>query len=189
MVTITIFFDFSKAFDRVHHSLLIEKLNSLHFAPTVLKWIKSYLTDRTQVVRDRARGTVSATAPVKTGVPQGSVLGPLLFSLYISDFGKTLRHCKYNFYADDLQIYLHCEPRNLHNAITRLNEDIALIENWAAKNKLALNGAKTQAMVGTSRYLNSIDYSSLPRITVGGSVVQFSTQAKYLGVIITNNLS
>lgn len=156
----------------------------------MLKWIESYLTDRTQVVWDRAREVSSAEATVRTGVPQGSVLGPLLFSLYISDFKSVLRHSKYNFYADDLQVYLHCEPRDLHRAIDRLNEDIASIEEWAASNKLILNGAKTQAMLmGTARYLNSIVQDSLPDVTVGGSAVRFSTQVKYLGVTIASNLS
>lgn len=124
MVTISVFFDFSKAFDRVNHPLLFRRLRGLHFS-SVLRWIESYLKDRSQMVYNHASGTVSAMTPVNAGVSQGSVLGPLLFSLYISDFNGILRHCKYNFYADDLQVYLHCEPQDLQGGILKLNEDIA----------------------------------------------------------------
>lgn len=64
---------------------------------------------------------------MRAGVPQSSVLGPLLFTLYLFDFGEVLKHSKYNFYADDLQIYIHCEPKDIHNVIVRINEDIASI--------------------------------------------------------------
>lgn len=133
---------------------------------------------------------VSTVAPVDIGVPQGSVLGPLLFSLYLADFETILNNSKYNFYADDLHVYIHCEPRNLSGAIHRLNEDIASILNWTADNCLVLNAAKTQAIImGTARYLNFIDYGVLPNVTVDGTTVRFSSHVKYLGVTISSNLS
>lgn len=64
---------------------------------------------------------------MSTGVPQGSVLGPLLFMLYLSDFRLVLKHCKYNYYADDLQIYLHCKPNDLDDSIQKVNQDIDAI--------------------------------------------------------------
>lgn len=124
------------------------------------------------------------------GVPQRSVIGPLLFSLYLMDFRDALRHCKYSFYADDLHVYLHCMPRDLPEALHRLNEDIDSIGRWADRNKLLLNARKTQAMImGTSCYLNNIDYGLLPDIVVDGTVIQLSTNVKYLGVTITDNLT
>ncbi|XP_011685479.1 PREDICTED: RNA-directed DNA polymerase from mobile element jockey-like [Wasmannia auropunctata] len=131
--------------------------------------------------------TISAEAAVKVGVPQGSVLGPLHFILYLSGFISILRHCKYNFYADDLQIYFHCEPRKLE-AIAKINADIASVVNWSASNGLILNAAQA-IIIGTARYINAMEVSQLPPIRIEGDVVQYATQIKYLGVVIANNLS
>lgn len=75
--------------------------------------VRPTFTGRSQAVYDRVRDVVSAFALVNDGEPQGSVLSPLLFSLYLTDIKYILRHCKYNFYTDDLLVYLHCEPKNL----------------------------------------------------------------------------
>ena len=134
-VTVCVLFDFSKAFNRVQHKILIDKLKGLHLSYSVLTWVASYLTGRTQVIRDSGSGSVS-NLNITASVPQGSVLG--LFSLYLSDFGST-QHCRYNFYADDLIIYLDCEPCRLMEAISGINEDITSIVYWATANQLVLN--------------------------------------------------
>lgn len=190
MVTVSVFFDFSKAFDRVDWLTLLGKLKTLKFSDSVLQWIFSYLTDRSQCVRNGVTGATSSLTSVWTGVPQGSVLGPLLFTLYLSDFRHVLTHCKYNYYADDLQIYYHCRPRELASAIRSVNEDINSVIRWAAANKLILNADKTQTIIfGTSRYINALDVSALSSIVVGGTPVHYSTSVKYLGVMVANNLS
>ncbi|CAL1671735.1 unnamed protein product [Lasius platythorax] len=190
MVTVSVFFDFSKAFDRVNHLRLIEKLKRLNFSDSTLRWVHSYLTDRTQVVKDKSINTLSAGTLVKVGVPQGSVLGPLLFMMYLSDFKSVLNYCKYNFYVDDLQVYLHCEPRNLRDAIWKMNKDIEAIIGWTTTNGLLLNANKTQAIIlGTSRYINSVDLRTLQGIEVDKTMIEFATEIKYLGVTITNTLS
>ncbi|KMQ86751.1 reverse transcriptase [Lasius niger] len=190
MVTVSVFFDFSKAFDRVNHLRLIEKLKRLNFSDSILRWVHSYLTDRTQVVKDKSINALSAGTLVKVGVPQGSVLGPLLFMMYLSDFESVLNYCKYNFYVDDLQVYLHCEPRNLRDAIWKMNKDIEAIIGWTTTNGLLLNANKTQAIIlGTSRYINSVDLRTLQGIEVDKTMIEFATEIKYLGVTITNTLS
>lgn len=190
MITVAVFFDFSKAFDRVDHLTLIGKLKKLNFSDSTLTWIYSYLTDRTQTVKDRVADTSSVSSYIRQGVPQGSVLGPLLFTLYLSDFRHVLRHSNYNFYADDLQIYLHREPHRLQEAIQCVNDDIEAVIEWSTTNNLMLNPEKTQTIImGTSRYVNSIDVLSIPRIKVGTSTLQYSTSVNYLGVTISNNLS
>lgn len=162
----------------------------MRFSCSVLGWIESYLTGQSQAVYNRFSGAVSAFAPLKVGVPQGSVLGPLLFSLYLMDFKDILHHCKYNFYADDLHVYLHCAPRDVPETIRKLNKDIVSISRWADSNKLLLNAQKTQAMIaGTSRYLNAIDHGLLLDIVVDGEVIRLLPHVKYLGVTIANNLS
>lgn len=86
MITVSILFDFSKAFDRMNHLLLIRKLKHLNLSDGALKWVHLYLTGRTQVIVDHARNTCSSGFLIRAEVPQGSVLGPLLFVLYLSDF-------------------------------------------------------------------------------------------------------
>jgi len=130
MVTVVVFFDFTKAFDYVNHSILIDKLRTLGFSCSALRWLCSHLHVRSQVVRDPITRLTSSERLIASGVPQGSVLGPLLFALYLSDFGSALSHCKYNFYADDLLIYLHSEPRCLTDAILKVDEDINGILKW-----------------------------------------------------------
>ncbi|KAL6417160.1 hypothetical protein ACFW04_014665 [Cataglyphis niger] len=189
MVTVSVFFDFSKAFDRVDHFLL-EKLKNLNFSENVLRWIHSYLIERTQAVKDCIEGTISSPSPVRIEVPQGSVLGPLLFTLYLADFSHVVKHCKYNFYVDDLQAYIHCESRDLSDTIRKVNEDIDAILGWSSTNRLILNSDKTQAIImGTSRFVKVIGLSTLPEIRVDGSMIQYSTSVKYLGVTIMNTLS
>lgn len=190
MVTVSVFFDFSKAFDRVDYLTLLRKLKTLNFSDNVLCWIFSYLTGRTQRVRDGASGTISSSTPVEAGVPQGSVLGPLLFTLYLSDFGQVLMNCKYNYYADDLQIYLHCKPGELARAIHSVNEDIGSVIHWATANEFIINADKTQSIIfGTARYINTLDLDSILSIVVDATPIQYSSSIKYLGVVITNNLS
>src|SRR5436190_18030568 len=91
MVTISIFFDFSKAFDSVQHGRLLRELKRLNFSNSVLRWLASYLSDRVQAVRDPYENNTSSLVDIRVGVPQGSVLGPLLFTLYISGLKNTLR--------------------------------------------------------------------------------------------------
>ena len=189
-VTISVFFDFTKAFDNVDHRLLISKLRKLHFSNASLKWLRDYLHRRTQAVRDPVSGEISSKVTVTRGVPQGSVLGPLLFVLYLLDFGTVLKNCKYCFYADDLLIYLHADPSMLNNEIRKVNEDIVRVVEWAANNKLTLNARKTTSMIlGTARYVNGFSYNNLVQIVVGCTAVPFSEAVVYLGVTISNTLS
>lgn len=190
MITITVFFDLSKAFDRINHQILLGKLRQLNLSDHTLHWFLTYLTRKSQMVRDPMSGDISQPVSINTGVPQGSVLGPLLFTLYISDIKNVINHCSYNIYADDLLIYLHCRPCDIADGINMVNHDIDGIIAWARRNDLVFNADKTKAMImGTRRFVASILPENLPCITIDGTPIHFSDNVKYLGVTLSSNLS
>lgn len=141
--TILVLFDFSKAFDTVDHCTLIRKLAALKFSWPALQWFWSYLTGRRQAVR--IRQGISGWRSVASGVPQGSVLGPLLFNLYTADVVRAIQSCNMVRYADDLQLYFHCDPYSISDGIARFNADINGLCSWASENMLRLNPGKTKA--------------------------------------------
>ena len=136
-----IYTDFKKAFDRVDHNVLIAKLRSLGFHSNILQWIQSYLSGRSQNVK--IRGFESRYFPVKSGVPQGSHLGPLLFILFINDVVDVFRHCKCLMFADDLKIFM-----TISNPIDvlKLQSDLNRLNDWCKRNKLYLNVQKCSIM-------------------------------------------
>lgn len=152
-MTVLVLLDLSKAFDCVHHQLLLSKLRVMGFSDAVVRWFKSYLTHRfiRVLVGD---GVASEWAEILTGVPQGSVLGPLLFSLYLFDLMTVLKHCRFHFYADDVQLYVHFLLADLSRALSLIAADIAHVITFMNCHNLMLNVDKTQAMImGTQQYL------------------------------------
>lgn len=129
--------DFSKAFDRLDIPMLIYKLEKMGIATGLLSWIKSYLTDRQQIVRFNEKK--SKPIKVTSGVPQGSHLGPLLFILYVNDISFILKKLNVLIYADDMKLFL--EIRNKHDADVLKNE-IQIFHEWCSKSLLELNVKK-----------------------------------------------
>ncbi|XP_071581375.1 uncharacterized protein [Temnothorax nylanderi] len=169
LITIMILFDFSKAFDTVSHLLLLIKLKQIGFSDAVLNWIFSYLTGRSQAVIDD-EGNLSDWIFTSSGVPQGSVLGPLLFSLYINDIYKILRYASHMIFADDVQIYRLCSPANILQALELITCDANAIFDYANTNGLKLNATKSKVIIfGSQAYINTIDLSSLPPIIVNNT--------------------
>jgi hypothetical protein len=140
------------------------------------------LMDRTQCVF--ANGALSSFLPVTQGVPQGSILGPLLFSLFINEISNSILFSHYHIYADDVQIYLSGKEENIASVVNQINTDLASISDWSMQNGLCLNSQKTQA-IAIFRNLPT----SLPPVKVGDTIIPYSTKVTNLGVIMNCNLS
>ncbi|XP_046748859.1 uncharacterized protein LOC124412786 [Diprion similis] len=188
LVTLAVFINLTKAFDSVDHLLLLRKLHGLGFAYEVIRWMYFYLSGRRHALRDG--DNVSAWRECSTGVPQGSVLGPLLFSLFINDLPKCLRYCSHLFYADDGAIYLTCKLTELNSGIERMNEDLVAVTMWCQRNKLKINAGKTKAMIlGSAFNVNSVGLDQIPRLILDDEVNEYVVSFKYLGVMLDPRLS
>ncbi|KXJ62324.1 hypothetical protein RP20_CCG022458 [Aedes albopictus] len=137
--------DFSLAFNCVNHRKLQRKLREeFHFSNNACDLIHSFLEHRTQAVR--IGNSTSSQRPLVDGTPQGSCLSALLFSLYINSLPIGLR-CRYQLYADDLQIYISGSIRDVDQLISTINSDLETIQHWARQNSLFPNPKKTQAII------------------------------------------
>ena len=146
-VSLLALLDHSAAFDTVDHGILLQRLHtSHHINGLALDWFRSHLTGRRESVR--YGGDTASAALVQYGVPQGSVLGPLLFVLYMSDVPRIINECGLLsvVYADDTHIYLQVKQRNIPVAKVRVEDCIATVKQRLASNRLRLNPSKTEAM-------------------------------------------
>jgi hypothetical protein len=183
--TILLLLDFSKAFDMVNHNFLCNKLlQNFNFHPTAVALIRNYLSNRKQFVK--VNESVSQYLLVKFGVPQGSVLGPLLFSLFINDLPSCLLYSKCRMYADDAQLYVSGPITEINDTISKINIDLEAVCHWSKSFGLKLNAAKSKALVIYSR---NIDTKNLDKIKMDGSVVEYVDKAKILGVIFNKTLT
>jgi hypothetical protein len=178
--------DFSKAFDLVNHNLLLNKLqNQFRFSNSAVNLIKAYISDRAQVVF--SNGEYSQKSCLLTGVPQGSVLGPILFSLFINDISECIQYCKYHLYADDLQIYNSRKKTDFAECVNEVNEDLENIKTWSINNGLRLNVSKTQAMIVSGVRIANQHFVP-PPLKLDGQIIPYSDKVTDLGIIIEKNL-
>ena len=176
------FLDMSKAFDRVQHQRLIEELHSLGISAIPLQWFCSYLSNRHQQVK--INDNLSSAVPCSRGVPQGSVLGPLLFVLYTRKLRSILStSITHQEFADD--IVVDHSNRDLSVVCTELSKAVTAASEWLTEIGLLLNTKKTQIMVIQPRGI-SID---VPNVYCGSSKLDLTPAAKYLGVYIDSELS
>ena len=178
---ITIFMDLSKAFDTLNHDILIYKLKSYGLSEAALKLMQSYLTNRKQYVE--INNTQSTKNDITVGVPQGSILGPLLFIIYINDIIHSSTVFRFIIFADDTTLYTTLNTQEDINDI--LNDELVKINNWLKVNKLSLNVDKTKAMLfhmPQKRILNL-------RLKIAGSNIEFIDNFNFLGITINKHLN
>lgn len=156
----------------------------LNFSTSSTRLISTYLENRYQSVS--VKNKLSKPLPVPNGVPQGSILGPLLFTMYINDIGDHLHYSNLHIYADDVQIYMSCSLEHFEAATHKLNEDLLRIQNWASANSLCINPLKSKCLVVKPRQLKTL---LEPELLINSQKIELVSKAKNLGIIFNNTLT
>ena len=187
--TVIAMIDLSAAFDTIDHSILLARLQQRYGIDGVaLRWMRSYLSERTQsVVIDRVSSNESTLI---SGVPQGSVLGPILFSLYVQPIGDIIRkhELKYHQYADDLQLFCHFsfDALSLSTAVHRIEQCIDELKDWMTANYLQMNDSKSEILPVIPRQRTGLAHGL--RVRVGSDYVTAVRHVKNLGVYLDSHL-
>ena len=173
----TVFFDISKAFDRVWHKCLLYKIEQMGICVDLLQWIKSYLSERKQKVI--INGKESVVIEINAGVPQGSILGPLFFLIFINDIVTDIG-CTIKLFADDTSVYIIIE--NPNTAALNLNSDLNKVHAWSKKWLVNFNPQKTETLLISRKTDNNIH----PPLYFDNTQVKEVTNHKHLGLLFNN---
>ena len=179
-----VFLDLKKSFDTVNHPILLSKLHSYGVKGNAYKLLSSYLDNRTQ--KCAVNGVLSKSCTLTCGIPQGTILGPLLFLLYINDLPNCLSDSQPRMYADDTRLIY--ADNDICSIEASLNQDLSNINRWLIANKLTLNMTKTEFMlIGSRQKLNNL--AVLPALEINGTKLNRINFTKSLGVLIDENLT
>ena len=176
--TIMVYIDFKKAFDTVNHNILLDKLKTFNFDVNSCNLFRSYLTNRIEAAF--VNGCTSEEGQITYGVPQGSVLGPKLFLMFINNLTTCIEHCKYFLYADDIVMFKTLDSQQRALDLRLFQDDILAIENWCLQNDLTINIKKTKIQFFAAN-------SNICRIY--DQDLCFVNTFKYLGVDIDRHLN
>ena len=184
MINLVVFLDIRKAFDTVDHKILLDKLSYYGIEEDELSFFKSYLSDRTQCCSiNRVK---SKFRSISYGVPQGSILAPLLFIIYMNDLPNSVKGTEIKMYADDANLTKHIT--SLGDVKEELIPEFEKVILWLKANKLSLNTLKTEFMFfGSSKHLK--DTTNLIALRVGDKLIRRTKKVKYIGVILDEQLT
>ena len=178
---LSIFLDFKKAFDCVDHNILLSKLNKYGVRGVPHQWLSSYLSNRTQFVS--INGVTSSTLPISYGVPQGSILGPLLFIIFINDFPMSSDLFKFVLFADDSTLTCSFDETDGEVVARTVSDELTKIDAWLLINKISLNYDKTKFIIFSYR-----KNFSIPNLKFGNYFIFNTNKIKFLGLLIDKNL-
>ena len=187
-LVILVLLDYSKAFDCANHDLILAKARALGFMDSALLLLNSYLSDRFQKIK--LENEESEWTSLINGVPQGSILGPLLFTILLTDIKDVIVYSKHHCYADDTQVYTSCKLSDVETSLHQINCDLENIAKFSENNSLDLNAGKSKYIIfGSKSNLAKLDRKALPPVLINKRQIDREKTVKNLGIIFDENLS